>query len=144
MSALDSLAVFDLGLPSIDRDHRVIADLLGRIDAAIGERRSGDAPGLVDELFQSAMRHFAAEEQLMREFGYPGLVGHTGDHVHWLAQIRALADAVRGDGADSGEALTRVARFYSAEVNHCDHEFLRYLEREGALAQAVTLSVAMG
>jgi hemerythrin-like metal-binding protein len=88
-----------LGVPAIDRQHRVIAErwqLLARAGA------TGDAARVRTNLwFLRAYfaEHFATEEALMAEAGYPGLPRHARLHAELLVRLAGL-QAAQAAGTD--------------------------------------------
>lgn len=75
------------GIPSIDRQHR---ELLGRIGALEAAARSGDvarAEELLAYLERYAAEHFATEEQVMWEFGYPDRDAHWSLHLAFAMEL---------------------------------------------------------
>ncbi len=79
-----------LGVPAVDRQHRVIAErwrLLARAGA------EGDGARVRTNLwFLRAYfaEHFATEEAIMAEAGYPGLPRHARLHADLLVRLEAL------------------------------------------------------
>lgn len=85
-----------LGDERVDVQHR---ELIRRI-AAIPDDQSPCAPALLEELFDYAAGHFAAEEAYMAELGFPELPAHRAVHrtlLRTLKSYRAEYEAGRHD-----------------------------------------------
>jgi hemerythrin-like metal-binding protein len=76
-------ATFSVGVPQIDNEHRLLCalinDLLRVTDASLGVQIQ-----VVDQALQGLLdcirRHFASEEQLLLENGYPEYEAHQSLH----------------------------------------------------------------
>ena len=83
------------GIREVDHQHR---ELLVRIATLEGAARAGDlhqAEEALDYLTRYAAEHFATEERIMRDLGYPHLESHRSLHEAFAAQLaeRKLAHA---------------------------------------------------
>ncbi|HET9595343.1 MAG TPA: hemerythrin family protein [Anaeromyxobacteraceae bacterium] len=91
------------GLPELDRQHR---ELFVRLDALIEAIRRGSSRQEVGHtlafLRQYVVTHFADEEVLMREVGFPGREEHTAEHAAFVRDLTALEAEHRRDGASPG------------------------------------------
>lgn len=84
-----------IGIPAIDEEHREIVRLINRL---IGKATNG-TPGeevkeLLNELILYVGEHFAHEERLMLEHGYPELQSHADEHQRLLCQLQ---NVLKGD-----------------------------------------------
>ena len=89
-----------VGIPSIDEEHRLILELICRIDAA-GEDRSGQvAREVLADLKEYTIRHFKHEESLLRSVDYPELDEHIAEHralSRRVDQLMAESDQMHHD-----------------------------------------------
>jgi hemerythrin len=80
-----------IGVPEIDAQHKTLFERAGRFEAAV---RAREPHYRLEDLFaylvDYARVHFAAEEQLMRDAGYPGLAEHVQDHSEFRRRLLAL------------------------------------------------------
>lgn len=91
---------FSVGVDDIDEQHVELVGLLNQLHAAVRERRGSDAVrSTLDELVDYTRTHFAVEERMMRESGYPDYAEHHVYHEALIDQVRALQQKL-----DSGEA----------------------------------------
>ncbi|THF64194.1 bacteriohemerythrin [Pseudothauera rhizosphaerae] len=91
---------FSVGVDEIDDQHVELVDLLNQLHAAVREHRGSAAVrGTLDELVDYTRTHFAAEEHMMRDSGYPDYAEHRVHHEALIDQVRALQQKL-----DSGEA----------------------------------------
>jgi hemerythrin len=80
-----------IGVPEIDAQHKTLFERAGRFEAAV---RAREPHYRLEDLFaylvDYARVHFAAEEQFMRDAGYPGLAEHVQDHSEFRRRLLAL------------------------------------------------------
>jgi len=75
------------GIPAIDSQHRALLANIGALEAAA---RSGDVPGAEEVLAcleRNAAEHFATEERVMWEFGYPDRDAHWSLHLAFAMEL---------------------------------------------------------
>ncbi len=107
---------YRLGIVGIDLQHRVLMHLTNTLHkAAMGKDGGGDIQCAMDELLTYVAFHFAFEEVLMAECGYPLLEEHRQSHRDLLHQFRAL----QADVAGGRLALnSRVMNFLQGWLTH--------------------------
>lgn len=99
---------FELGVPFIDADHKVLVGLLNRMHDA--SRASGDLTdlgGILSALVDYTRYHFAREERAQESAGYPDIDEHREQHARLSIEARRLFEAYRRDpgGIDVGDLL---------------------------------------
>ena len=113
--------VFKTGVPSIDEEHQMLFDIIGRIYDAIEVELVHDKFDLIldilDELKEYTRVHFVDEENYMREIGFDGLAQQEILHQKF---IETLADVNLDDVDDNQiEYLYEVLNFLQNWlVNH--------------------------
>lgn len=73
--------MYSVKVGSLDRQHRRLFALAGRLHETLG---TGQAEAIIDgilkQLVDYTMTHFASEEALLRKNGYPELAAHMAQH----------------------------------------------------------------
>jgi hemerythrin len=91
-----------VGIPEIDAQHQ---EIFRRADALLLACRQGRGRKVVGETLAFLSRyvdtHFAAEEDIQRRSGYPGLDAHRLQHAAFVATVTGLQSRL----ADQGTAL---------------------------------------
>lgn len=124
----------EVGVKEIDADHRVLVDLLNRIQLASVNADRHAALDALTELERYTDYHFALEERLMAEYGYEFTAEHTKEHRELFYEVKHQIDDLM-----AGERSTHdVAQF-----------MLRWLLRHIAgadrlLGEAISRSRATG
>ena len=128
-----------LGVPVIDADHRALIEILNRLHFMI---RAGDeqreVAAVLRELIDYVRCHFAREEALMRQCGYPGLDRHVARHRDLAAALSAWDDHYRAD-PDRFDAVgfyDFVADWLVVHVLEDDMKLRPYLAEDRKVANA--------
>jgi hemerythrin len=80
----------------IDDQHRTLAELAGRLHEALGSQQPvKQVLAALNELTSYTRMHFATEEDLMVEYGYPDYAAHRAAHREVLTQLQALSAHLR-------------------------------------------------
>lgn len=79
---------FTTGIKSIDDQHRHLVDLINKFEEA-GRRGKGSRAiaEILNDLTGYTQEHFAHEEKIMEECGFPGLEQHMARHRGLLQKI---------------------------------------------------------
>lgn len=94
-----------LGVALMDDDHAELEALIGSAAVAADE----DLAALHANIVEGLEAHFAREEELMRERGFPGLHCHNAQH-------KLLVEQARGGRAMAPAALRRHIGVYVAQL----------------------------
>jgi hemerythrin len=121
-----------VGIPELDQQH---ASLFARLDGLIQAVRSGASRDEVGRtllfLREYVQTHFADEEGIMRQAGFPRLAEHHLEHEGFVADLRQLEIEHRRNGASPGLVLRVSARLTSwlrEHVSRADRELGAFLE----------------
>jgi hemerythrin len=127
------------GIPAIDRQHR---ELLSRIGALQAAARAGDAAGaeeLLAYLERYAAEHFATEEQVMWEFGYPDRDAHWSLHLAFAMELAKRKSEHMASPSRTSLLVDLgrwMDRWLNEHVHGADTEMARFIRsRTGALRE---------
>lgn len=87
---VELLQTFITGHPVIDDEHRKIVDAINDVADAVSAGDYDRCATLLDDFLQICTDHFASEEQLLAELGYPGLADHVVFHKELLIKAKAV------------------------------------------------------
>ncbi len=139
MKLLDWNAEVACGVPSIDRDHHRMVDLLNDAYRAM---MSGDGVEagirIVRDLGEMITRHFADEEKLMGRIAYPGLAKHRRIHEELLGRFTELKRQFERNQADAGPALFNfVANWLKEHTYTQDRAFAEFARSQGRITEVM-------
>lgn len=130
ISSYSWASLLEVGIAEIDEQHRTLFRLLNELRAA------ADAPdaterqtAILAELDEDTRQHFATEEQLMRDIGFPDIAAHIAEHQRLQ---RELEDC-RAQVLDRKGAIDFSAFIKSWLIGHLmtmDREYADYLNSD--------------
>ncbi len=123
-----------LGVEHLDAQHQEFFRRLQRfLDACKGNQGGAALAEMLGYLRRYAEEHFAAEELLMREQGFPYLATHQEQHAEFIAKLDRLTAAFeqRGTRADTiAEAMDFASTWLIRHIKSSDLVIARWLRRE--------------
>jgi hemerythrin len=130
---LEWSAAFDTGIESFDVEHRellgIFNTLYGRIlaghvdDAHVGE--------CLDSVIAYAENHFAREEQVMAQHGYPGFEAHRRNHVALMNGVLKYRRKLDEQGSVSIELAEFIMNWFLQHTAKADREYAVFLKAHG-------------
>jgi hemerythrin-like metal-binding protein len=115
------------GAPAIDDDHRA---LFAKIrDGMTAENRTDPARrgAVFKSLLDDFADHFAHEEQLMAETGYPTIAAHAMHHAEFMKQLEQTAATIDSETTGLHAPLEALDTLFRDALNG-DVEFAAWLE----------------
>jgi hemerythrin len=81
-----------VGMPMLDADHRVLIDLINRLDSVAADpaAREDVVRRVIDALVLYASFHFEREEKVMQACGFPGMDPHMEEHAAFFRHVNGL------------------------------------------------------
>lgn len=116
------------GVPVLDAQHKAIFQWLAELESATVEQRTLFGVYVITRLKHYMREHFAAEEDLMKSAGYPGLAEHLVQHAEFRAKLDALQ--LKSIGEDISADTVRFLNHWL--VNHiakADMAYVPYLKK---------------
>jgi hemerythrin-like metal-binding protein len=93
MSLVEWREEYNLGVASVDHEHRELIALINKVHEKMAEPGSDvTIAEYLGEIYARIAAHFALEERLMRERGYDQFAEHKADHERLLDDIRDIMD----------------------------------------------------
>lgn len=95
MAFLEWRDELSIGIGQMDRQHMRLAELLNRLHEA-SQKGKGEAvdKGVLTALVSYAKVHFAAEERMLGERGYPHLDNHRARHEELMSKVAELNERI--------------------------------------------------
>jgi hemerythrin-like metal-binding protein len=121
-----------VGDAKVDDDHqKLLSHVNVFLEAMLAARGAAALAPLFEFLNDFMRRHFAAEEQLMREGRYPGLPAHQAEHRQFLQALDRHYEQYKRTGPSAtivtglGESLGKNLREHMCQSDRALCEFLQ-------------------
>jgi len=122
-----------VGVRAMDDQHGILMDTMNelRLAAVRGSGRE-QVSEVLDRLIEFTRMHFWGEEQLMEQYGFPGLAEHRLEHQRILAQILQSAHRVQhGERMQMRPLLGFLRESYAEHIEGMDREYGPWLNERG-------------
>lgn len=116
----------DLGIEIIDKQHRRIVDYINMLYDALSRHESAKVDDVLNQLVDYTVTHFAFEESLMAQAGYPYIEAHTNVHRAFTDRIHNYKTRL-AKGEDIGKHLLSDLRIWL--TNHIKQEDRDYANK---------------
>jgi methyl-accepting chemotaxis protein len=122
-----------VGFGEIDRQHQTLIDIANRLNAAMQSGQGRSACGtLLNELVDYTVNHFAFEEGLMRQHGYPAQEHHLEQHRKLIADVSHFKQQFETGGASiSIELMVFIRDWLMNHIMKVDKALARDLNARG-------------
>lgn len=123
------------GVDQIDAQHR---ELFARIGALLDASRSGQSAQevvrLLEFLGSYVIEHFAEEDRIMVDAGYPKIGSHRAEHRQFLAELELLRNELKSEGPTRLFVIrvgNRVTQWLREHIYRTDRMLGEWLRAEG-------------
>jgi len=120
-----------MGVPELDKQHQELFQRLDALMHAVRHGSSRDEVGRTLSFLCGYVRtHFAEEERLMRETGYPALPDHKAQHDRFSGDLAALEAEHKRDGPSPSLILrvnARVSTWLRDHIYRVDRALAEHL-----------------
>jgi hemerythrin-like metal-binding protein len=129
MSLVEWREEFNLGVVSVDHEHRELIALINKVHEKMAEPGSDvTIAEYLGEIYARIAAHFALEERLMRERNYDRLDEHKADHERLLDDIRDIMDDYEDRRLyDESRFATRLTFWFTEHFKTHDARLHHYL-----------------
>jgi hemerythrin len=118
---------FSVGIVELDDQHKQLIEMINELEESSGENDNETVIGLaIMKLDSYAHYHFATEEKLFAERGYPDAEDHTQKHQELSYQVKKIFGRFFNGGEDVREELTNLLASWLE--NHMLVEDMKYAE----------------
>jgi hemerythrin len=122
----------ETGNDEIDGQHRELFHRIDKLLAASRERRSREEVAqTLTFLGDYVVQHFAAEERMMAEAGYPELEPHRAEHARFVQEFGILYREFKAEGPTTLFVIrvgNRVTGWLREHIYRTDRSFVEYLK----------------
>jgi hemerythrin len=121
----------ELGLVEIDAEHRVVVDVINRLNtmSASGVPTS-DLSAVAEDLHRYVQTHFDREERLMAAARYADLAAHKAEHEGFARKVAEFRQKL-GTGvaaADLSTLLMHLVNWWMSHIGRTDPQYVPALK----------------
>lgn len=123
MAYLEWSSELNTGIGIIDSQHQRIVEYINMLHVAIGTKNPKQVGEVLDELVDYTMSHFAFEESLMEQAGYPFLVAHKRVHALFSKRVNEFQSRFNLGEDVSEELLSTLTRWLVNHIRRDDADY---------------------
>ncbi|TNF91807.1 MAG: hypothetical protein EP297_15060, partial [Gammaproteobacteria bacterium] len=125
---------YKTGINKIDQQHEKWLSLIEKLsDSLLIGKTDENLDSIFEEAFEYTQTHFAFEEKLMEQHGYPAIEKHRELHQQMIDRLKYIKDRI--DEINQSESkhllkkqITRLSKiFYDWLIIHIEHEDQKYV-----------------
>lgn len=126
MALFEKTGVLTVGYDLIDNDHDEFIIMLNKLDTA----SNTDFPALFQQLYEHTEQHFDRENQLMKQFAYPGEIEHKGEHQRVLGEFKQFKTRVDKGMIAFGRSFVRerLPQWFGLHVTTMDSALVAHIK----------------
>lgn len=126
---------FETGISSIDEEHKGLISNLNSYLASCAHSTIENFDELFTAFISELENHFANEELIMKDAGYPGLEKHAHHHLQCLDELRKVLDWCHKRGyAGTSDVIIFFQKIID-DVSKADLRFVDFLMAEDRLIE---------
>ncbi len=124
---------YSVGIVAFDEEHKKLLELIQQMFKALRRMPGKDeAADVIEELRQYTERHFAGEEELMEQHGYPGLEKHRKEHEEMKRKVGEFQEKFEENSVSvSKEVLRYLQNWLINHINVTDKKYTEFLNNKG-------------
>ena len=128
MALIEKTDVLTVGYDQIDNDHDEFINLLNELDSA----GNANFPVLFQQLYEQTEQHFERENQLMKQFSYPGETEHKGEHQRVLGEFKQFKSRVDKGLIAFGRSFVkdRLPKWFGLHVTTMDSALAAHINKQ--------------
>lgn len=124
---------YELGIMSIDIQHKRLVRWINRLDSAMKEGSEEMVIGeVIDKLLEYTATHFGYEEKIFDLYKYPEVEDHKEFHTSLIGQVKEFKEKIKSKNFEGSEELREFLKSWL--INHIlieDKKYVSYLLSKG-------------
>jgi hemerythrin-like metal-binding protein len=133
MALLSWTNEYSVGIPSIDKQHHKLFDMINQLHDSMKSGLGGKlVPIILNNLISYTRDHFADEEKSMRQAEYSNYASHKAEHGKLTAEVvRLVKEMEAGDMAMSVEILDFLRKWLQHHILTTDKKYIAQMLAAG-------------
>lgn len=113
----------EIGIPVIDAQHHRIVEYINQVEHVQETKSQRELLDLMDELVDYTVSHFAFEESLMEEAGYPFTNAHAKVHRLFAKRVESFQKRAKAGENITVELLHVLKAWLVNHIKRDDHDY---------------------
>ena len=124
-----------VNIAELDRQHQNLFRIIQNLHQAIAAGRGQEVTAAVlANVVNYTIHHFAAEENLMHQHGFPGIAAHRIEHNTLTLKISRFQKEYAEGKADAAECLLRFLQQWMEEhILKTDKQYVQFFSSRGVV-----------
>ena len=124
---------YSTGIKEIDQQHKKLIDLINALHDAMAKGQAKDVLGkILGELITYCASHFAMEEKLFDQYGYPDAADHKDKHQKMTSKVLALQMQYdQGKAMMTLEVMEFLQQWLDKHILGTDMKYAPFLKGKG-------------
>ncbi|MDR3563390.1 MAG: bacteriohemerythrin [Negativicutes bacterium] len=124
MALIDWNNQLSVNVPALDAEHKKLVAMLNSLhDAMKTGKGRAQLPVLLNEATTYAVEHFAHEEQLMTQHGYPDFAAHKDAHEKFIKQVASFKEQMANNMLLTSEVLQVLRDWIVTHIGTVDKKY---------------------
>ena len=122
---------FSVGVDEMDRQHRVLIDLINRLVTHDKNSEAETVSDILNELNDYIALHFKQEEAMLEKAGFPQLEQHKIEHVSLIEQFSdILMQTMKNPESTSADLLELLLHWLKGHILHDDMAYRDFFKNQ--------------
>jgi len=117
-----------VGVEVLDEQHRKLIDLINEAYVAIQKHDEPAMADLIDRMRDYALKHFATEERLLKEHGYPELAAHKFQHAKFNSDVDEFKKKLF-EKTNLSQIFVFLSRWLTMHIMEEDRKYTPYMPK---------------
>jgi hemerythrin len=133
MAVIAWKAIYETNIVALDNEHRKLIVEINRLYEAIRDKRGAEVLGdILSMLVKYTVDHFEHEEQLLAQYGYPGLEEHKKMHRELIQAVEEIKEKAFTGTEELAQQLLKFLRHWLLEhIVEVDKKYGEHLVARG-------------
>jgi methyl-accepting chemotaxis protein len=125
----------ELGIQSIDQQHRELVRLINKLNSAMRERKGAkEAEKILTNLAQYTQKHFSYEESLLEKHNYKDINAHKKFHRELIADVTSFKNSFeQGKAGLSMDIMNFLIDWLKSHILKTDKAYVTFLKEKGVM-----------
>lgn len=118
-----------VSIETIDRQHMKLIDLINEAYEAIQKHDVHKRMQIIDKMCDYALIHFASEEALLKEHGFPDLDAHRKQHAAFNEAVKEFKKK-QIENTNLSQIFVFLSRWLTTHIMEDDMQYVSYMPKE--------------